>query len=102
MAARKRQHQADKAFKEMDIVYKALKAELAAYVREKGMTSNSGTKTVLETFEKRLKEAAKKAEETGKKRILEDTDDSSSDETGSRPRQRMLGKLPMPQSRKRV
>ncbi len=79
LAARKRKYQADKAFKEMDVVYGPLKEELAAYEREKGMTSNTGTRTVLETFEKRLKEAAKKAEEIGKKRMLEDTDDSGSD-----------------------
>lgn len=48
----------------------------------KGMTSNTGTKAVFESFEKRPKEAAKKAEKIGKKRTLGDTDDSDSDATG--------------------
>ena len=78
LAARKRKYQADKAFQEMDEVFQPLKAEMALYEQGKRRTSNTGTKSVLESFEKRLKEAAKKAEQIGKKRALEDSDDSDS------------------------
>ena len=68
LAARKRKYQADKAFQEMDEVFQPLKAEMALYEQGKRRTSNTGTKSVLESFEKRLKEAAKKAEQLGKRR----------------------------------